>query len=246
MIRARDARHAIALAPEGLPYAAGLTAVPVTRARPAPRLVDITGIDAFCGIAVEGRYLRIGALTTLEGLRRHPLVATHAPELSDVLPSVASLQVRNVATLGGNIAWGQGDLLPILIAADARLSGPELDVSAQDYAGGLIGEVSLPIREANTGFAEKVGWRAAFSPTVVTVAGRLRMAGDRIESWRLAIGGGGPACRLTESERQLVGRIRSTIDWPALTASIAHEAGGDHRGNVAARVIVHHLKAAMT
>lgn len=68
-------------------------------------LIDITGIDALRGIAVEDGMLRIGALATHTQIENAPLVAQHAPLLAMAAPHIAHRAIRNLGTLGGSIAY---------------------------------------------------------------------------------------------------------------------------------------------
>ena len=66
-------------------------------------LVDLKGIAGLAGIAADGRRLRLGALATLDEVAAHPAVREGWPALADAAGSVASPQIRNMATVGGNI-----------------------------------------------------------------------------------------------------------------------------------------------
>lgn len=67
------------------------------------RLVDIGSIEGRRAIRVEGSELRIGALATLNEVGEHELVKQHASALAQACLKAASAQVRNRATLGGNV-----------------------------------------------------------------------------------------------------------------------------------------------
>jgi xanthine dehydrogenase YagS FAD-binding subunit len=67
------------------------------------RVVDIGGLDELRGITREGDTLRIGALATLNEIGEHPLVVVHAGALASACLQAASAQIRNRATLGGNV-----------------------------------------------------------------------------------------------------------------------------------------------
>jgi len=64
-------------------------------------LRDVTGLDAVAEQGDGG--LRIGPMVTLASLAAHPLVRERYPALADALAGSASPQIRNVATLGGNL-----------------------------------------------------------------------------------------------------------------------------------------------
>jgi xanthine dehydrogenase YagS FAD-binding subunit len=64
-------------------------------------LGDIPGLDAID--AEPGGGVRIGAMAKLADLNAHPLLGRHYPALADALHGAASPQIRNIATLGGNL-----------------------------------------------------------------------------------------------------------------------------------------------
>ncbi len=64
-------------------------------------LKDIPGLDVIT--PTEDGGLRIGAAVTLANLARAPLVLQHYPALANAAAHAASPQIRNVATLGGNL-----------------------------------------------------------------------------------------------------------------------------------------------
>ena len=72
--------------------------------------------------------LRLGALVTLQTLESHPVIRRRYPALAMGAASFAGVQVRNLATVGGNVcnASPAGDTLPALLAFDAqcRITGP--------------------------------------------------------------------------------------------------------------------------
>ena len=73
--------------------------------------------------------LRLGALVSIQTLEQHPVIRQRYPALAAAAASFAGVQVRNLATVGGNIcnASPSGDTLPALLAygAECRLSGPD-------------------------------------------------------------------------------------------------------------------------
>jgi len=67
------------------------------------RLVNIKEIKDLHGVTADAQGLRIGALTTLGDLADNANVLKNYPALADALNEAASPQVRNLATLGGNL-----------------------------------------------------------------------------------------------------------------------------------------------
>ena len=66
-------------------------------------LVSLRNIEGMNSIAVHGQILQIGAGITLNDLIHHPLVREHIPILAEGANRIASPQIRNMGTLGGNI-----------------------------------------------------------------------------------------------------------------------------------------------
>jgi xanthine dehydrogenase YagS FAD-binding subunit len=67
-------------------------------------IVEITAIDELRGIREQGDGIEIGALTTLTEIERSALVRERFSLLADAARKVASPQIRNAGTIGGNIA----------------------------------------------------------------------------------------------------------------------------------------------
>ena len=85
-------------------------------------LVNIKKIPSLSGIHENGGSLRIGALTTIREIETSALVREKLPVLWESSHQFASLQVRNTATIGGNIcrASPSGETLPPLLVLEAK------------------------------------------------------------------------------------------------------------------------------
>ena len=67
------------------------------------RLVNIKEISDLNGVSANGRGIRIGALSTLDDLANNATIQKNYPAFAEALVEVASPQVRNQATIGGNL-----------------------------------------------------------------------------------------------------------------------------------------------
>jgi|HubBroStandDraft_1064217.scaffolds.fasta_scaffold23521_2 xanthine dehydrogenase YagS FAD-binding subunit len=67
-------------------------------------LVDLSGVDELKGIRTTGDGVEIGAMTTLTEIQNHPEIRKNYSVLSDAVSVVASPQIRNQGTLGGNVS----------------------------------------------------------------------------------------------------------------------------------------------
>ncbi|MBI4482212.1 MAG: xanthine dehydrogenase family protein subunit M [Acidobacteria bacterium] len=66
-------------------------------------VVNLKSISGLEGVHREGERVRIGALTTLDEIARHPLLVERYAALAQAAGLAASPQIRNVGTLGGNV-----------------------------------------------------------------------------------------------------------------------------------------------
>lgn len=74
------------------------------RAKSAEALIDLSGIESLRGVRERGGGLEIGALTTLAEVAGSEAVRSRFSLLSDAAEVVASPQIRNIGTLGGNVS----------------------------------------------------------------------------------------------------------------------------------------------
>jgi len=99
-------------------------------------LIDINRISGLSHIKEEGGYLKIGGLTREAELEVSPVVRSKYPIIVDTAHVIADPQVRNLATVGGNLAHGDpaNDHPATMIA-----------LGAQVVASGPKGERTIPI-----------------------------------------------------------------------------------------------------
>ncbi|MFM1895503.1 MAG: hypothetical protein RLZZ385_577 [Pseudomonadota bacterium] len=74
------------------------------RAKSADALIDLSGIEALRGIRETADGIEIGALTTLTEVAENALIRQRYGLLADAAKVVASPQIRNIGTLGGNVS----------------------------------------------------------------------------------------------------------------------------------------------
>jgi len=74
------------------------------RAKSADALIDLSGIESLRGIRETAEGIEIGALTTLTEIANNPLIRERYSLLADAASVVASPQIRNIGTIGGNLS----------------------------------------------------------------------------------------------------------------------------------------------
>jgi carbon-monoxide dehydrogenase medium subunit len=97
------------------------------RHSPIHTVVDLTCIPEMQLIELRGDRLFIGAALSLNRVARHPLTEEHAQALVEACDLVGGPQVRNVATLGGNVAHAlpaaDGTIALLALGAEAEIAG---------------------------------------------------------------------------------------------------------------------------
>src|SRR3990170_2099224 len=112
-------------------------------------IVNIKRVPELRGLTFNS-HLTLGALTTLEEIKQSSMIRERYPALSDAAATMASVQIRNLATVGGNLcnAAPSADLAPILIAlkATAHIAGPRgaWYVSLEEFSTGPGATVLAP------------------------------------------------------------------------------------------------------
>ena len=195
----------------------------------------LSGVKDLQGIEARGGQLHVGACVTITDLR--DAVADRLPSLAEMLRRYSSTQVRNAATIGGNIANGSpiGDGPPALIALGATLHlrrGDEMRSMAlesffieyrkQDRKPGeFVAGVSFP-ESAPALRCYKISKR--FDQDISAVCGcfNVTVEAGRVTAARIAFGGmAGIPKRATLAEAALVGRPWSQEAVDAAAAAMA-------------------------
>lgn len=161
------------------------------------------------GIERRNGELRVGALTTFEEFAEHPEVRRQIPQIADYMFLIASWQIRNRATLGGNVinASPIGDMTVLLLALEAQLVLADGDASRTVpmrafYKGYKVmdkvpGEILTEILIPALGSADRVNWekvskRKCLDIATVNSAIKIRLEGDLVADVGLAVGGVAP------------------------------------------------------
>jgi CO/xanthine dehydrogenase FAD-binding subunit len=271
-----DALHALAAAQGPARVIAGGTDILLDlqqeRLTPLDRLVDVNSISEMQQIEIRDGQLTIGAAVPLSRVVAHPLVREHAQALVEAGSLIGGPQVRNQATLGGNVAHAlpaadgsiallaQGALAEIASLEDRRLvpiqtvyAGPGR--SALRTGLELLVEFSLPLRGPGEGAAfRRVMRPQGVALPVLNLAAWLRRDGERVEDLRIAIGPAGPVpFRAVETEAVLRGKryepdlIEQAIDCLQSEAGFRtspHRATKDYRTHLAAVLLAEVFAAA--
>ena len=238
--------------PEAKLLAGGHSLIPMMRFRLAEptALVDLRRIPGLAGIREAGGFLAIGAMTRESELEKSELVRRRYPLLADASRVIADPVVRNLATIGGNIAHADpgNDHPAAMLACRASFvaCGPsgERTVAAGDFftgpfstcleAGEILTEIRIPAPAAGSGGAYRKFERKVGDYAVAAVAVQLRLEAGRIAEAGVGLTNVGlTAIRAAAAEAALVGSDGGdeALDRAAEAAAGAAEPEDDHRGS---------------
>lgn len=263
-----EALHALASG-RATVLAGGTDLMPQSRSgklRFAPTLLNIQGIAELRGVSRRDGVVEIGALTTITALHDDPVARDAAPALWQACEHFASGQIRNAATIGGNIcnASPAGDsLVPLLVlGASVALAsiGPagriERRLPLAEFLTGpgrtarraeeLLVAVHVPIPpEGWVDRYVKFGTRPALDIATIALAVGGRRRDGRLEDARLALGAVAPtAIRAREAEQILTegplddARIERVLE---ATAAAIHPISDVRASDWYRRQLVHNL-----
>jgi CO/xanthine dehydrogenase FAD-binding subunit len=206
--------------------AGGTDLVPLLKLRrvSCQYLVDISRVKELEFVKPSARFLRIGALTKHSAIERSSLVREMAFLLAEAAGQLGSPQIRNMGTVGGNLANASpcSDTATPLLALGAKLkligSSGERIVPLDDFFLGvnhtalrhdeLLAEALVPVQPPGAGSSFiKIGRRLGPDLALVSVAAKVTMEKDVCRDARIALGSVAPTpVRAKKCEATLRGR----------------------------------------
>jgi carbon-monoxide dehydrogenase medium subunit len=210
--------------PDALYIAGGVDLMVQIRAgidRP-PALISLRNIGGLKAIK-PGKITRIGSMTTISEILHHPKLGKAFPVLLDAARSFGSMQIRNLATIGGNLCNASpcADMPPALLVLDAGvcLEGPSgrREMSLEDFFLGpketciasdeVLTSIVLKKPSPDAKAAYLRNGRVRMDLARVSVAVLLEMDGNHCKRARVAAGAVAPVpLRLRGVEEILEGQ----------------------------------------
>jgi len=185
-------------------------------------LISLRSIESLKGLNANGGIV-MGSMTLFRDIERDSTLGREWPALVQAVSVLANPQIRNVATVGGNIsnAAPSADCAPPLLVMDAVLTvegpGGERQVPIEEFFVGpgktcmdpaeILSHIRLPEMEKGTGMAFlKVG-RVSQDIAIANMAALVVMEGKTCRKCRVAAGAVAPIpLRLRQVEALLEGR----------------------------------------
>jgi len=233
--------------------AGGQSLIPAMRFRLAlpETLIDINRLGDLDYLSQSEGQLRIGGLTRESALEESALVQSDYPLLADTARVIADPLVRNLATVGGNLAHADpaNDHPATMLAYGATVvaRGPqgEREIAIDDFFTGLfetaladneiLTEIQIPTPGAGSGGAYVKVERKVGDYAVSAVAVQLTMTGDSIDSVRVGLTNVSPVpMRATAAEQELIGRSPTPekLEQAGGAAAAECDPSADLRGSV--------------
>jgi aerobic carbon-monoxide dehydrogenase medium subunit len=187
-------------------------------------IIDLSHLrKELSGIAISSGVLRIGAMTTYTEIESDVYVMRFARALGLAASQIGTPQIRNLGTIGGNLANGSpaADTAPPLIALSAevklRSKHGERTVPVEEFFAGvkktrlmpneIVSSVDIPARENFSSHWVRVANRNENVLSIVSVAVASEVLGDRFGEARISLGAVAPTPILAEkSSSALSGR----------------------------------------
>jgi CO/xanthine dehydrogenase FAD-binding subunit len=197
-------------------------------------LLDLSRVAELRFIREESGVVHVGAGTTHTDISTSSIVQQHGRALALAASRVGGTQIRNMGTVGGNVANASpaGDTIPALIVLDAVVSiasrtrtrevpiidfftGPGRSVLAPEE---LVTELHFPATGPDdlTGFG-KLGARQAMTISTANVAFMFRIGRNRrIAEARIAFGSVAPTVVRAHKTEQLFCQLPPLLSWDAI------------------------------
>ncbi|MEL7609151.1 MAG: xanthine dehydrogenase family protein subunit M [Bacillota bacterium] len=233
-------------------------------------LLDLSGIDELKRIYADSDGLHIGSMATFSRIETDPNVLKYCPMLCNAASQVGSPQIRNRATIGGNVANAAtaADSLPSLLAMDAEAlvaSGAEKRYVKVDELLVGINKTILKPDELILGFRlqyrpdaymdfEKIGRRKALAISRINLGVVLEFDGDAVKHAAVAVGAVGKrAYRVAEVEGFLAGKPLTeernaeavTLIDEVVARNLAGRSTTPYKRKIAAAVLARALEKAL-
>jgi CO/xanthine dehydrogenase FAD-binding subunit len=197
-------------------------------------IVDLSHVAELRFVREETGVVHVGACATHADLSASPILRQHGRALALAASRVGGTQIRNMGTVGGNVANASpaGDTIPALIVLDAVVSiasrtgtrdvpiidfftGPGRSVLAAEE---LVTELHFPATGPGelTGFG-KLGSRQAMTISTANVAFYFRIGHNRrIVEARIAFGSVAPTVVRAHKTEQMFCQLPPLLSWDAI------------------------------
>jgi carbon-monoxide dehydrogenase medium subunit len=184
-------------------------------------IVSLSGIKELKILEKSENQLVIGAAVTHNEIKNSKFIKKKFPALAEAASQIGTDQVRNTATVGGNLCTGASccDMAPVLIASNASAeilstNGKRI-VSLKDFfvfhketsigKGELMTKIIVPFLEPGTGVCfKKFGLRDASSISVASASAFIKVEDDVCVDSRIVVGAVAPIPKISNKSSEIL------------------------------------------
>jgi carbon-monoxide dehydrogenase medium subunit len=221
---------------------------------PVHTLLDVTSIEEMTALEVRGDTLFVGAAIPVNRIVLDPLVIAHAQALTEACNLIAGPQVRNVATLGGNVAHAlpaaDGTIALLALNAQAEVAFSSLSGAERSRSVGirrvpfkelflgpgksaikhgeelLVGFYVRLVQKGQASCFKRIMRPQGVALPIINLAIWLERKEDVISQICLAVGPGGPTpWRGTDVEKALIGKSPNDETFNAAVEALLNQVG---------------------
>jgi xanthine dehydrogenase small subunit len=166
-------------------------------------IIYLNSVDELNYIKEKDKYIEVGATTPL--IKFQFIIKKYYPDFNRILKRYGSVQIRNVATLAGNMATASpiGDSLPVLLSLNASITiegfNKKTVIPLKDFfigyrktklkKGQFIRSIRIPVFKKNIFKAYKISKRIDDDISSVCASFNLAIVNKKIKNIKIAYGG---------------------------------------------------------
>jgi len=184
-------------------------------------IVSLSGIEELKILEESGNQLVIGAAVTHNEIKNSTFIKEKLPALAETASLIGTDQVRNTATVGGNLCTGASccDMAPVLIASKASAeivsTNGKRVVALKDFfvfhketsigKGEILTKIIIPLSEPGTGVCfKKFGLRDASAISVASVSVMIKTDGIVFADSCIVVGAVAPTPRISIKASKII------------------------------------------
>jgi CO/xanthine dehydrogenase FAD-binding subunit len=209
-------------------------------------IVSLSGIKELKILEESGNQLVIGTAITHNEIKNSKFIKEKFPALREAASLIGTDQVRNTATVGGNLCTGASccDMAPVLIASNGSVeivstNGKRI-VALKDFfvfhketsigKGELMTKIIVPLSEPGTGVCfKKFGLRDASSISVASASVMIKTDGKVVTDSRIVVGAVAPIPKISKKASKVLKGVKVTelIEGSSILKEVGKAASAD-------------------
>jgi len=168
--------------------------------RTPANIISLRRVKEMHGLTVTDGRLRIGAMTSITDIHESPLVKSNLPVLQTVCRGLGTTPIRNMATLGGNLAcrYTWTEFGAVMVALDAQLDfisadGQPETITAETFfknsarTDKLMTDINIPLEKSARSVYLRVNKSSEVDVPLLALCLKSNVQNNRLRNTRLAV-----------------------------------------------------------